>query len=157
MPKLHLLTGLLIAGAAIAPGLAQTGSITYTPQQIIAARQASYEMSVMTFTEMQKAMKDGGEAKKQGFAAEGLAKWAKVLPTLFPTGTATGQTRMGTKAKPEIWTDRAGFDKAAATYIAATAKLAAFAEANDTPGFAAQLGEVKNACDSCHKTYKARD
>ncbi len=155
MAKLIILVGLLSAGATVV-ALAQSPSIAYTPQQIIAARQASYEMSVMSFASMKQAMKDGGLAKKQGFAAEGLAKWAKVLPTLFPVGTGKGETAMETQARPEIWSDRAGFEKAAANYIAATEKLSALAQANDTPAFTTQLGEVKHACDSCHDSYKER-
>jgi len=155
MSKLPVLAGILVAGALIAPGLAQTAA-PLSPLQIIAARQAAYDMSSATFIGMIHAVKGGGDAKAEGDSAAALAKWAKVLPTLFPAGTGQGQTTAESKAKLEIWSDRAGFDKAAENYIAQTTKLSALAEAGDTPGFTAQLGEVKNACSACHKDYKAR-
>jgi len=53
-----------------------------------------------------------------------------------------------------IWRDRAGFDRAAANYMDATARLTALAAANDTPGFSRQLELVNQACGSCHAQYK---
>jgi cytochrome c556 len=155
MSKLTVLAGLLLAGAVIAPSLADTPA-PLSPLQIIAARQAAYDMSAATFVGMIHAVKGGGDAKSQGDAAAALAKWAKVLPTLFPAGTGAGQTSAETKARPEIWSDPAGFQKAAANYAAQTAKLSELSEAGDTPGFTAQLGEVKKACGACHENYRAR-
>jgi cytochrome c556 len=155
MSKFHLVAALLIAGAVVAPVVAQTTSIAYTPQQVVAARQASLAMSSADFGAMLAAAKGGAEAKTQGGAAKSLALWAKVLPTLFPAGTAMSPT-LDTKAKPEIWTDHAGFEKAAADYIAATQQLSTLAEANDTAGFTAQLDQMKEACGACHKAYRAR-
>jgi cytochrome c556 len=121
----------------------------------IAARQASLDMSSLTFRSMGAAMKAGEEAKSVGYAAASLAKWAKALPRMFPPGTGEGETSVFSQARTAIWKDRAGFDKAAANYAAATARLAALAQANDTAGFTKQLEEVNQACSSCHTRYKA--
>jgi len=123
----------------------------------IAARQASLDMSSITFRSMGDAMKAGREAKSQGYAAASLAKWAKALPRMFPPGTGQGETSAGSQALPAIWRDRAGFDRAAANYAAATARLAALAAANDTASCTTQLDEVNQACGSCHIRYKAGD
>ena len=93
----------------------------------IAARQASLDMSSITFRSMGDAMKAGHEAKSQGYPAAALAKWAKALPRMFPPGTGEGETSAISQALPAIWKDRAGFDQAAANYAAATARLAALA------------------------------
>jgi cytochrome c556 len=155
MSKLPLFAGLLVAGALIVPAFAQTAA-SLTPQQTIAARQAAFDLSATAFVSMLHDTKDGGDAKKEANSAEGLARWAKILPALFPAGTGAGQAGVDTKARAEIWSDRAGFEKAAANYVAQTQKLSELANAGDTPGFTAQLGDVKKACGACHDNYKAR-
>jgi cytochrome c556 len=144
--------------AALGTALAQTTAppITYSPEQIIAARQAGYDNSVSSFALMRTAAKDGTDVKREVYPAESLARWAKVLPTLFPKGTGLDAYPTLTHAKPEIWSDRAGFDKAAATYLAAATKAADLAHAGDTDGFKAQLEEIKKTCDACHQNYKAK-
>jgi cytochrome c556 len=138
-------------------GLTQESTAGVSGADAIAARQASLDMSVITFRSMVDAMKAGGEATSQGYPAAGLAKWAKSLPRMFPSGTGKGETSATTQALPAIWRDRAGFERAAANYADATAKLAALAAANDTPGFTKQLDIVNQACAVCHATYKGGD
>ena len=148
---------MVLCGAWIsvtAVGFSQEGSGVSGTDAII-ARQASLDMSSITFRSMVDAMKAGREAKSQGYPAAALAKWAKALPRMFPAGTGQGETSVSTQALPGIWRDRAGFDRAAANYMDATARLAALAAANDTPVFSKQLDEVDQACASCHSLYKA--
>jgi cytochrome c556 len=136
-----------------AVGLSQEGS-GVSGGDAIMARQASLDMSSITFRSMVDAMKAGHEAKSQGYPAAALAKWAKALPRMFSPSTGKGETSVGTQALLAIWRDRAGFDRAAANYVDATARLVALAAANDTPGFSRQLDEVDQACGSCHARYK---
>lgn len=155
LKKLMVLSGALIGLAAA--GLSQEVTHGVSGLDAIAARQASLDMSSNTFRSMGDAMKAGREAKSQSYPAASLAKWAKALPGMFPPGTGAGETPAETQALPIIWRDRANFDRAAAFYAAATAKLAALAAANDTAGFTKQLEEVNQACGACHARYKAGD
>ena len=156
-----MLKGLIVLSGALivlaVAGLPQEDTPGVSGPDAIAARQASLDMSSITFRSMGDAMKAGREAKTQGYPAAALAKWARALPRLFPTGTGQGETSSSSQALPSIWRDRAGFDQAAANYTAATARLAALAAANDTAGFTRQLEEVSQACSSCHTRYKAGD
>jgi cytochrome c556 len=152
--RLIVLCGAWISVTAV--GLSQEGSVVSGPDTII-ARQASLDMSSITFRSMGDAMKAGREAKSQGYPAAALAKWAKALPRMFPAGTGEGETSADSQAIIAIWRDRAGFERAAANYAAATARLAALAAANDTAGFTKQLEEVDQACGLCHARYKAGD
>jgi cytochrome c556 len=127
-----------------------------TAEQIVSARQAAYDMSVLTFASMQIAARDGTDVTRQTYPATALNKWAKVITTLYPTGTGTDGVSIPTHAKPEIWSDRAGFEKAAAQYVAATAKEIEFAKAGDAANFKMQIGEIKHACDNCHENYKVK-
>jgi cytochrome c556 len=153
MLKLLIVLSVALMGITAA-GLPQEDTPGISGLDAIAARQASLDMSSITFRSMGDAMKMGGEAKSQGFAAAGLAKWAKALPRMFPPGTGKGETSADTQALPAIWRDHAGFDRAAANYATATARLATLAAANDTVGFTKQLEEVNQACGSCHARYK---
>ena len=60
-----------------------------------------------------------------------------------------------TTAKPEIWSDRAGFEAKAADYAAAADRLAELAAGDDAAAFAAQLAVVRASCQSCHDGYKS--
>ena len=151
---------ILLSGALfvfIATGLSQEGTLGVSGVDAIAARQASLDMSSITFHSMGDAMKAGHEAKSEGYPAAALAKWAKALPRMFPAGTGLGETSADTQARPEIWRDRAGFERAAANYADQTAQLAALAAANDTAGFTKQLDVVNQACAICHGRFKAGD
>jgi cytochrome c556 len=150
---LIVLTGVWIGFAATS--LSQENAPGVSGLDAIAARQVGMDMSVITFHSMVDAMKAGREAKSQGYPAAALAKWAKVLPQLFPPGTGEGGTSVSSQALPAIWRDRAGFDQAAANYASATAQLAALASANDTAAFTRQLDKVDDACGSCHARYKS--
>lgn len=137
-----------------AAGLPEASSPGVSGSDAVATRQASLDMSSITFHWMYAAMKAGRDAKSQSYPAAALAKWARALPRMFPPGTGLGETSVRTQALAAIWRDRGGFDRAAATYVASTTQLAAFAEANDTVGFTRQLAQVEQACHSCHDRYK---
>jgi len=142
-----------LAAMAVA---APASSPTVTAEQIIAARQASLDMSVMTMAEMKSAVASGADIKKQFYPAKTLARWARVLPTLFPSGTEEGATPAETHALPSVWSDRTAFEKAAANYAAAADKLEDFAKDGDSAGFSNQLAIVSKACDACHDNFKAK-
>ena len=155
LKRLMVLSGVFIA--ATVSGLPQEETRGVSAIDTIAARQAGLDMSSITLRSMGDAMKAGREAKSQGYPAAVLAKWAKALPRLFPSGTGKGETSAKTQALPAVWRDRPGFDRAAANYAEATARLATLAAANDTTGFTKQLDEVNQACGLCHAVYKEGD
>jgi cytochrome c556 len=149
--RMMALCGAWISLTAV--GLSQAAS-GVSGDDAILARQASLDMSSITFRSMVDAMKAGREAKSQGYQAAVLAKWAKALPHMFPPGTGQGDTSVGTQALPMIWRDRAGFALAVANYVEATSRLTALSAANDTQGFTTQLEKVDQACGSCHARFK---
>jgi cytochrome c556 len=142
---------LLAFGSA---GLPQENATGIPGGNAVLARQAGMDMSLLTIRSIEASIKAGGEAKSQGFPAAVLAKWAKGLPPMFPAGTAKGETSVETQALPALSKDHAGFERAAAYYAAAAARLSELAAANDTAGFTKQLDRVNEACNACHATYK---
>lgn len=122
-----------------------------SPQQVVAARQAAFSMSAAALAGIEGATKAGAPAKSQGFAARGLAKWAAAMPAMFAPNTR-GITP--SRAKPEVWTDKAGFAAKAAAYQDATKALAAAAQADDKDAFAAALASTGASCKGCHDTFQ---
>ena len=145
---------LLLAGIAalVVPGVA-FADIAMKPDDIIAARQGGMA-AVGGVTEAMKAgVASGAEVKAFADGAAGIAKWGKAYPALYPDGTQTGHD---TKAKAEIWSDRAGFEKASAAMVSAAEKLGETAKAGDKAAFATAFTALGQSCGGCHRNYKAR-
>jgi len=119
---------------------------------VLAVRKAGMDLQSSMIGAVNLAAKAGVEVKSFAGAGSATAAWAKQIPTLFPPGSDKGDT----KALPEIWSDNAGFMKAAAELGTAADKLTAAAKANDKDAFAAALKDVGGACGNCHKTYRAK-
>ena len=146
---------LLVASLGLAElALPQASTVGVSGSDAIAVRQASMDMSSVALHSMADAIRSGREPKAEAYPATALAKWAKVVPAMFPPGTGKGDAAGDTQALPDIWKDRADFNRVAANYAAATAELAVRAKANDIPGFTRQLLVVDQACHSCHTHYK---
>ena len=94
--------------------------------------------------------------KEQPFDAEvvrtSAAKMAGHLEKtveLFPAGSGEGEAQ--TWAKPEIWSDRAQFDKLMASTHQAAVELQSVTEAG---AFGPSLGKLGYGCKSCHDLYR---
>jgi cytochrome c556 len=148
---------ILIAGAlslmcvAGAAGAQQEASPSAA--EIVAARQASFALSAATFGAIKAGLDAGAPAQQLAFPSGGLARWAAAMPAMFPAGTGPDAIP-STKAKAEVWTDRAGFEARAADYQAATADLQAKIAANDTAGALEAWTAVRGTCGSCHDVYR---
>jgi cytochrome c556 len=68
----------------------------------------------------------------------------------FIDGTDKGTTR----AKPEIWAERAKFDAAAQKMQEEVAKLVAAAKTGNQDQLKAAAGAVGGACKACHDAYQ---
>jgi cytochrome c556 len=81
-------------------------------------------------------------------SATTIADNLKKATTLFPAGSGGGESR----AKPEIWTDAAGFEKAMKDAHATAVALQAV---KDEAAFGPALGAVGASCKGCHDKYRA--
>jgi len=142
-----------LGGFAYAQTTPGGAAVPLPADTIIAARQAGYDLQAGVAMAMKTVIDAGGDVKGLEDGAKGLSKWGHVIPTMFPDGTQSGHD---TKARPEIWSDRAGFEKAAATFWTAADKLATLAAANDKASFATQYTETTQACGACHRAYRVK-
>jgi cytochrome c556 len=131
--------------------LASQNAFAQTPAQIVKERQDAMEENWTGY------FRDIGQtlrtetpdlaliATKATQAGEHLKKFA----TLFPPGT--GRDAVPTsRAKPEVWTQRADFDAAMKALSDATAVLADDAKKGDLTKVKADWTEAAKACGACH-------
>ena len=145
-----------LAGAVVAGGLAiaQTAPAVSIPADtIVAARKAGFDLQAGVVGGMKTAIDGGTDVKGLTDGAKGLAAWGPVIPGMFPDGT---QKANGTKAKAEIWTDRAGFEKANAAFLAASEKFVLAAKSGDKAAFADAWKAEGQSCGGCHRNYKEK-
>ena len=134
--------------AVAAVGTAQAAG--YDP---IETRQAGQDLLAGTFNGIKALVASKGDMKTVENSAKSMARWIKQFPSQFPKGSEEGHN---TKALPVIWTDPAGFQKAADELATELLKLADLAKGGDTDALTAQIKVVGDACASCHKTFRAR-
>ncbi len=68
-------------------------------------------------------------------------------------GFIDGSTAANSKAKPEIWTERAKFDAGAVRMQEAVVKLNEAAKSANLDQIKAAFGPVGQSCKSCHDSY----
>jgi cytochrome c556 len=76
-----------------------------------------------------------------------IADNLKTASALFTAGSGGGESR----AKPEIWTDAAGFEKGMKD---AQAAAVALQSVSDEAAYGPALGALGSTCKSCHDKYR---
>lgn len=84
-------------------------------------------------------------------AAKKVSGHAVKVVTLFPAGTSSDEMKGKTRAKKEIWTKRAEFEKAAAALKTAADKVAM---AGDEKALKTAAADVSKTCGGCHKAFR---
>lgn len=142
-----------VASLWMAAACLLTPASAATPDEIIAMRQANQKRVGELFDAMKKSVAAGATATSQVDAVKEIDERAHLIKGYFPAGTETGGN---TKARPEIWTNRDGFNQAADNYVAAFDKLLVLANAGDTAAFNAAYAEAGATCGACHRNFRAR-
>lgn len=83
-------------------------------------------------------------------AAETIVTLSAGIPTLFPAGSAVGDSR----AKPEIFAAGPRVQELAAAVRQAAAGLAAAAKSGDKAALAAAYKAQDDACEACHRDFR---
>jgi cytochrome c556 len=109
------------------------------------------------------ALKGLGQGLAGGAAAADLKQFsAKLVQTSgqigswFPAGSGP-ESGLKTKAKPDVWSDPAGFEAARKNLAAQAGKLDAAVASGDTDAIKAQFGATRQACKACHDKYEVAD
>jgi cytochrome c556 len=142
----------LMAGAILALGMSAGFVMAGPADDAIKARQACMKASGAVMgvaVPMLKGEKPFDKAALDvAYAAHdaACADWAK----FWGADTQKGET-LETWAKPEIWTDAAGFEKAGGNLYTA---YTALTKATDEASFKAAFPAVGKGCQGCHETFR---
>lgn len=120
--------------------------------EIVQARQQRFKQSGAALQIMSKqlAPAEDFEALKQ--KANELIEWANEMPGYFPPGSDTPED----EAKPNVFTDPEGFQKAAQNMAFAAQMIENAAKEGDSAAVKAAIGRTGATCKACHKKYRAK-
>lgn len=144
MRKLLLATAVVAAGLGV--GIAQVQAQSSDP---VAVRKTVMRLHAAALAGMNTAVAAKAEPKAFAFGATGLTQSAALLVSLFPAGSTANS-----RAQPAVWSDAAGFAKAAADLGAAAEQVRVAAAANDAAAFATAVKATSDACTACHRTFQ---
>ncbi len=123
-------------------------------EQTLKYRKAVYQVILWNFGPMA-AMAQGKipyDAKEFEMRAQRVAE---LTPMLSESYTPETQSVAGTKAKPELWSNRADFDAKLKDLVDRSATLATVAKAGDAEQSKAAFLDTAQACKACHDKYRA--
>jgi cytochrome c556 len=120
------------------------------PEQAIVERQQAMKADGKIFKAMKAALAAGEDMRPFTQDAQWFVAWGKEMPAFFPPGSEHGHK---TKAKPDIWTDKPGFDRFAQDMVAASERLVQAASTGNGAAFADDFHALGRACGGCHKRY----
>lgn len=147
--KLLLLT-LIVA----APLFSQTAQAQFAkPEDAIKYRQSAFTLISSHFGRMQPTVK--GATPYDAAAIKANVDLLKTLSTL-PWAAFTQGSQASSGAKPEVWSDAAGFKQAQQKFEAAVVKLSDESGSGDLEKLRAVFGDVGASCKACHDSYRVK-
>jgi len=147
----------ILAAAALAAMSAAVAAQNRAPAAAdpIRARQANYKQMGAAMKGINDQLRDRTPAIVPIRRASRLiAGYAVQLLRWFPPGSGA-EAGVRTRARPEIWSDRAGFHRAGADLLVAARTLDAAAARGDLAAIRAAARQVSRACSECHDSYRA--
>ena len=155
MKKIAVIT--LLAGfTAFGLGIAQSADDPVKQRQALMKDVVAKNMKLIAAMLKEESEQDAipYDAAKAEAALKAISEVPDKFVTLFPPDTSTMDVK--TDAKPEIWDDKADFEKRAGNLKTASAEAATSAAAGKDqlkPNF----GKVAQQCKICHEKYKQAD
>jgi cytochrome c556 len=122
---------------------------------IVEARQANYKQMAAAMKGISDQLHGGSPdlAAIRPRAAL-LANYGLQVLRWFPHGSGP-RAGVTTRARPEIWSDRAGFERAGARLLVAAREVNRAARAGDIAALRAAMPALRQACGACHDDYRA--
>lgn len=135
---------------AAAAGLFAMGPAAFAQDVIVQRRDGLRGMGRQM--EAIKAVSDSrGDPRPLAPRIEEMIAFFDGLPALFPAGSGSGDTR----ARPAVWSDRPGFERAAANMATQLQALRAVAASGEPAALPAAFGQTGATCSACHRTYRS--
>ena len=144
--------GALVLGVMAAAAIARTDALAQAnPADTVKARQDLMESFYPTYFIgfVKVARGESTDIASIPEKARQAAAAVRKIPSLFPPGTGR-EAVPKTRAKPEIWSQRADFEATAAKLAEETDKLGQIAARGNLDEVKAQVGVIGQACAGCH-------
>ena len=128
------------------------------PQQMKAENQVKYRRAAYQLMNLNFANLDAMATDKKPFNRDEAARNAEFVALLatVPKGFFGEGTDKDTRAKPEIWKNRADFDAKMDKMTGEAAKLPAVVKAGDMAAFKKHVHDLNEACKACHDEYRTK-
>lgn len=149
MKKLNALIAAVAALALAAPAMAQFAK----PEDAIKYRQSALFVMQQNFGRV--AAMAAGKAPFDAKLAAESADVAAYMSKLPWAGFVEGSDKGNTKAKPQIWTEKAKFNEYAEKMQAEMTKLDAAAKTGNLDSIKAAVGAVGGSCKACHDAFRS--
>jgi cytochrome c556 len=147
-----------LAAAALSAALLPVPALSHfdDKQMPQSYRQSYFALLASNFGPMVATVK--GEVPWDQVKMENWAKDLAALSTLdIMRGFVDGSDKGTTRAKPEIWQDKADFTSKMDALHKELASLQQVTAGGDREAIAKQVGAAGQACKSCHDEYKSKD
>lgn len=136
-----------VFAAALSLAVATAGGLALAQADVIKARQDGMKAQGAAMAAIKKVVDENGPAANAVAPAETIAATSGKVPSRSDKGAETW-------AKPEIWANKAEFDKLAGNAKAAAEKLAASAKAGNMDAVKADFAALGGTCGACHRPYR---
>ena len=149
----------LIFSAALAVAIvASTAPVQAGPADTIKERRALMKNYGKNMKVIGGYLKKGmGTAADVTASADKIAANAGKIVALYPKGTAASDNVGKTRAKPEIWSERAKFEDAVGKLKTLAMNLAAAARTCNKGAIGKAMGAMgKQSCGGCHRAFRAK-
>jgi cytochrome c556 len=152
MKKKFLLAAVAVALGA---GVSFQASAQAKPEQLVKQRQSAMALIGWYFGPIGAMMR--GDRPFDAAVVARNAGYLEVLSKMPAEGfQPSTKDEKATKAKPEVWADKAKFDKAMENMQGEVAKLAQVAKGGDQGAIKTQFGATGKACAACHDDFRAK-
>jgi cytochrome c556 len=154
-----------VIGAAVIVGLSGVGTAwSEDAEAVIKTRQETMKAQSKALAAIRAYIEDKGELAAAQAAGDVLVASVAKIPGLFPEKSGMAEYPDKSKAKPDIWTQRAKFDEAAKAADAKAKALNAALKGGDkaaiTEAYAVMykggFWDPGNACGGCHTPFQER-
>ena len=141
---------LAVVVIALVSSTALTATLVAQESDVVQHRQMKMKAMGKDTGRIKKALSDG-DLSQVGAPAMEIGKTADEIPSLFPKDA----DNTGSAALPTVWSDRAGFEKAAAHMGELADQLAETATKGDKQATVAAFATLgKEGCGGCHQNYR---
>jgi cytochrome c556 len=143
-----------VVPATVAP--AEVSPAEVSPAEVVRERQHGLKRLGAAFKVIRDELRrDSPDAAKIRAASADITQAASAIGSWFPRGTGP-DSGINTDARPEVWTDAAGFTAAQDTFIHEANKWNRLGSSADAAAWKEAATSLGQSCRDCHDKYRLK-